>query len=318
MKKCIICGSSRFSYIKNLFDDRYGAEGKHIIEFCDNCGFGKTIPGLTDSSIASFYSNHYPLKNINVNDVIKSVDKSSIFKKWVKGTNNVAHQYIRSGVKVLDIGSASGVSLLEIQNLGSEAYGVEPDINAKKIAEKLKLNIYSGLITEKPFPGKKFDYITGSQVIEHTTNPLKFIEAINKKLKKDGILILSFPNANSVYRYIFGKKWINWHIPYHLNHFTKKSVIKLSKKTGFKIIKIKTVTPNLWTGIQFASIFTKLIYKEPSVLFNDINKDSKQNKINKYILNTIVRGISFGITPINRLIDLLGFGDSFIVILSKK
>jgi len=318
MKSCLICGGNKFKTIDDLFDDRYGAAGIHKVYVCCYCGFGKTFPGIKDNEIAGFYAKYYPLKRITSKDVLNSIDTRSWFYKWLSGTDNIAHQYAPNKGKILDIGSASGVSLLEINQLGSDAYGVEPDENAQKIAHKLNLKVFKGLITDNPFPDVKFNCVSGSQVVEHTTDPVNFLNTINKRLSKDGILILSFPNFNSIYRYLFGKKWINWHIPYHLNHFSKRSIQILADKTRYRLIKIRTITPNLWTGLQMAAIFSNSIHKKPGLLWAEEKNLSSVEKKQKYFLNLIATFVSFISTPFNRIIDFLGLGDSIIVFLIKE
>ena len=229
---CIICGGKSKIIYNDLYDDRYGAPGRHDIYQCINCGFGRTFPGLKKKNIAKFYSNFYPLSLLDEEQVRNSASIPPIWRQWISGNNNIAHRYIKPHSKVLDIGSGSGVSLLEIIQLGAEAYGVEPDPNAQKLARSLKLNVYKGFISDNPFPDIKFNYITASQVIEHEPNPTSFLINVRKHLRDDGIIIFSFPNSDALYRKIFGRYWLHWHVPYHVNHFNTKS-IKLLANSDF-------------------------------------------------------------------------------------
>ena len=51
----------------------------------------------------------------------------------------------------MDIGCGSGVSLIEAENLGANAFGLEADPNVEKIAKNLNLNIFQGNLDESPF-----------------------------------------------------------------------------------------------------------------------------------------------------------------------
>lgn len=317
MYKCPVCGNNHFREIKGFFDDRYGAPGKYCIKFCSKCGFGKTFPAIKDDKISAFYAKYYPLRNLSVSDVKNSVDKSGRFEKWILGTNNVAHQNIPRNKKVLDIGSASGVSLIEIKKRGSVGYGVEPNPNGKKLGSKLGLKVYQGLITDNPFPKDSFDYVTASQVLEHVNNPVVFLKSAKKKLKDSGKIIVSIPNGDSIYRKVFGKIWINWHIPYHINHFSKKSVFLIAKKTGLKVTRIKTVTPNVWTAYQIAAIFNRTKERIQNPLWTRSYGTGLFGFLRGGDTNFVLKTVIILVTPFNRIVDLLGWGDSLLIVMEK-
>lgn len=319
---CIICQKPVTKFLDNLFDSRYGAIGHYTIYKCKNCGFGQTYPRLKKEQIGDFYADHYPLSKINEDEVVKMGSDISKFKRRLFG-NNIGYFCITPGAKVLDIGSGSGASLLEIQKLGGEAYGVEPDPNAQKIAKKLKLKVYKGFINDNPYPNLKFDFITANNVIEHDPDPKSFLKAINKKINDSGVVIISCPNINSFYRKIFGYLWIHWHVPYHMNFFSKESFFQLVNLTGFKILKIDTITPNLWTILQVATLFKKVKEGEKNRLWQP-KKENKSVKVlnlrNKktIFLETVVAFTMVILIFINRLIDLFGQGDSIIIWMVKR
>jgi len=322
-KKCYLCFSGTKKVMEGLTDDRYGAPGNYAIYKCFKCGFVRTDPVLEKKKIGSFYAKYYPLNRLTPTQIKKQVNTRGKFISWLDGVGNVAHWYVKKGSDVLDIGSGSGVSLLEIKKLGANAFGIEPDPSSKKFAKALGLNVYNGFISDDPFPKKKFDYVTASQVIEHEPDPLKFLVAAKKKLKKGGEIILSFPNVNSLYRFVFNKSWIHWHVPYHINHFSKDSFLKLSEKSGLKVVKIKTVTPNLWTVLQIRSLFVKpKVGKTSSVWASARDKRAKNKGWQSMFFGLLIKSLAvvvqIVVTPVNRLIDFLNIGESFVVWLEKK
>lgn len=320
---CHICVSPVRKLVSNLIDDRYGSPERYTIVICDNCSFGRTIPTLDEKKIGLFYSKYYPLSHMSVDDVQKSVDIKPMWYEWLAGNGYIAHRHIKKGSKVLDIGSGNGMSLLEIARLGGKPYGIEPDPNAQNIARKLNLNVQKGFITDNPFPKIKFDFITASQVLEHDPHPELFLQNAYKKLNPGGQVILSFPNINSLYRKIFKRNWLHWHVPYHINFFSEKSFTMLANRCGYRIIKMKTITNNLWTILQLSMLLTQKKEGEMNQIWKTqhMDKEDKQNlnfRLKKVIFEVGRIILSPFIIVMNRTIDTFGQGDSIYVILEKS
>jgi len=322
-QKCLVCYRKYDLLHPDLFDDRYSSQGKYDILVCINCGFGRTIPTLDKKKISKFYSKFYPLSNTFPEDVQKAANIKPFWHDWLMGNDYIAHRHIKKGSKVLDVGSGNGVSLLEIAKLEGKPYGVEPDPHAHVIAKKLYLNVQKGFITDNPFPQIKFDFITATQVLEHEPDPELFLQAAYKKLSPKGQVILSFPNINSLYRKIFGRYWLHWHVPYHINFFSKNSFSILAGRCNFKITVVKTVTNNLWTLLQLSMLVIKPIEGKTSPIWatQHLEKKEKQAlnfKLRKYTFEG-VKLLSFPfIALFNRIIDIFGQGDCIYVVLEKR
>lgn len=315
--KCEICGGKMKVLIKGLYDERYGAKGQHDILKCICCGFGKTIPGIPKREIKKFYKKYYPLANDTYRTVQLAAKIPPRILAWLLGINNTAHYFVHPKEKVLDIGSGNCVSLLEIKKMKAIPYGVEPNPSSKLLADKLGVPVYCGFMSAHPFPNVTFDVITASQVLEHDPNPQQLLIDMKLRLKSDGRVILSFPNSEALYQKILGRRWIHWHVPYHLNFFTRRSFVLLAEKIGFRIYIMRTVTPNLWSILQLNMLLTDS--KEGTKSSVWINKKEK----NMFILIQTLKKLSQLIllilfTPINRCVDILGKGESFFVVLKKN
>lgn len=313
--KCKICGAKVENWYSGLFDDRHGYPGKFDVLKCKRCGFGQSSPQLTENKIAKIYSRYYPWNKIEISKIKKS--DFSIPNKlfiWRKGLSINGQYNVLSNSKVLDVGCGLGHSLLELESIGCKAYGIDPDKNALKMAKKFKLNIKIGFVEDNLYPKEKFDFIIGNQVLEHTNNPINFIKVLKSKLNNNGQIILSFPNVNSITRILLGQNWLHWHMPYHLNFFTTNSLKMMAHKNNLKIIKLNTITPNMWTNLQIRRLLQK-----PTIGQRDLFWDGKLNKNEVYNTGLFPKVIHFfeEYNFINRIIDMLGLGESYILILSK-
>ncbi len=324
---CKVCGHEMMVALENLYDTRYGYPDYFDVLRCTNCGLFLVNPPLTQEEIGPLYTNYYPYADIDVekikNGFRPELGVRSKFKNWLTGNHRIQNMLPKGSGRVLEIGCGDGRSLLQLKAFGYDAYGIETDENIRRIKDTLNLNVHIGTIENSDFQSSTFDLITANQLVEHLINLDSFLSKTKSLLKDNGTIILSTPNANSLYRIIFGRIWINWHIPYHQQVFTSKSVKTLLEKHGLEIIKIKTVSPTAWTLHQLEAFRhpSKIGVKNPYWAINSQKLKVESQKsltlgvhIKRLILNLIV----FLITITNRIIDLFRIGDCLVVYIKNS
>ena len=325
--RCPVCEKDFFTPYLEIFDDRYGEPNIYKLMKCQNCLHISTSPRLKEENLEELYGQYYPRKELKINEIINQSKncqkKFNRIVRWFSGTNNQGQYYLKAGEKVLDIGCGSCSSLLEAKSYGAEVYGLEADKNIKSISEKLNLKVYFGTINNQNLPNNFFDVIIMNQVLEHFPDPDISLKTLTKKLKPNGKIIIVIPNTNSLWRIITEKKWINWHVPYHLHHFNEKNFRKMISRCGFKVRKKKTITPNAWTVMQIRSLFRIPTKGKPNNIWSvSNNKKQKNNKnlfdIRLFFLSFIKLIFQIILFFINRTIDYFGFGDSLIFFIQKK
>jgi len=336
MKNCPACNSRHmYLYADNLFDDRYGYPGYFALVKCKSCGQIETNPAISEERLAALYSNYYPRHEVDVGMLASQVRRPwtlvERLGRWINGTNNQGQYLAEPGTKVLDYGCGTGVSLLELRQRQCEGFGVEHDPNIEKIAQHFGLKVHIGSLADKPFPGIKFDLIVLNQVIEHLLEPGRLLERLSDRLSSEGKIILSFPNTGSIYRWIFNRHWINWHVPYHLNHFSRQSFELLCNRLGLRCTRWRTVTPNFWTFLQVRTwlhpgspgipneIWVGKL-KGNSAESSSIGDSSRprRGRILKSAVGSLVGRVMLvigivSVTLVNRIVDLVGLGDSLVV-----
>lgn len=322
---CPVCDGHKISFLREVYDDRYGHPELFKLVRCQDCGHIMTTPMPGEYELASLYGTYYPRENINTTQVTNQAAKVthtfSKIRRWWRGDDNNGQYYVRPGEKMLDIGCGSGLSLLEARKLGVEAWGVEADPNIKRFADELDLQIHQGSIHDNPFPDVTFDLIVLNQVIEHIPEPEKTLKLIRSRLAENGRVILVFPNINSIWSKLSGERWINWHIPYHLHHFSKKTFVQMAERCGYYVERTRTITPNIWTLMQLRAIRQSIKIGQPNPIWEvKVSNSSLQPKITKRILlrKILLTPALTGMAIVNRLVDMLGFGDSLIVELKPK
>lgn len=310
---CKICKGQLRPLITGLFDDRFGYPGRFDVLRCEACGFGQTYPELGPDSLARIYTQYYPRKETRASSVMATAKYrgSPLQRLWayIFGTRINGHFHATAGQRVLDVGCAAGTSLLELKAIGADAYGTEFDENVRPIVNELGLKVHFGDLRDVEFPDSHFDVITMSQVLEHVADPIDFLGLAMRKLKPNGRLFMSFPNLDSWNKNRTERRWINWHVPYHLNFFTRRSVDHLAEAAEFDAVSVTTVTPTLWQHLQWIADGETFSEGRAHPMWNPGQGETTASKTKKICLR--LAAIAF--TPVLRLIDLVGKGDSFLV-----
>ncbi len=334
---CPVCERAEAAFIREAYDDRYGQPDLFSIVRCKHCGHVMTAPRLHESDLGALYSTYYPRKHVNVEDLqreaARSVKSFARLRRWWAGTDNQGQYAVRPGEQMLDIGCGSGLSLLEARALGAEVRGVEADPNVQRIADELGLRIHIGSLLDEPFAGEQFDLVVLNQVIEHVPDPALMLDRLRSRIRPGGRMVLVFPNVQSLWCRLFGDRWINWHVPYHLHHFNRKGFERMAVRCGYQVRSVRTITPSLWTILQIRASRICVRRSEPSpmwsasVLSDKVAVEQIQRVPLRWSLGRVLRGVVRRVLPrraaqgavmlpisiVNRVVDGLGLGDSLMV-----
>lgn len=275
-KKCIICESSNCNIFPNKFLDN------NLLR-CQKCGLIFVHPQPEFSELKKIYDHNYFENNnsnsIGYEDYLK--DKPNIIKTFEKRLKNIEKLHQNKG-KILDLGCATGFFLEVAKNHGFDTYGVEISSYASNIAKKsFKNKIFNGALAQADFPNNFFDIITMWDYLEHIPNPSKEISTAWKLLKKNGLIILSTPEADSLAHKIFKQKWMGYKDKEHLYYFSEKNITMLLEKNGFKVLKKERIGKYITSSvlIKRLSLYSKFL----SSIFNFLISKTKLLNFSFYI-----------------------------------
>ena len=152
--------------------------------------------------------------------------------------------------KIIEIGCGEANFSNQLIKDNIEVWGVEPNIEAAKVASNKLLKVLTGTIGETIFnlPEDYFDVIILNDVIEHLIYQEEDLKKLKPKLNKGGILVCSIPNvrySKNIFNLIFKRDWKYTESGIldntHFRFFTKKSINRMFKECGFTIQTIKGV-----------------------------------------------------------------------------
>ncbi|MGA1869595.1 MAG: class I SAM-dependent methyltransferase [bacterium] len=175
---------------------------------CNSCG---SLHSKNFVDLDHYYKD-YPFQTSQ-----KSVVTKLLYKKFAKQIESYG---ITKKHKILDYGCGSGALAKELKKLG---YNV-------KAFDK-----YTPRLNDQQLLEQKYDFIILQDVIEHVEEPKKLLDELYSFLNPGGKLFIGTPNAEKL-NLKNQEKYIHaLHQPYHLHILSKKSLISLVKKCGFKL-----------------------------------------------------------------------------------
>lgn len=137
---------------------------------------------------------------------------------------------------LLDVGCGTGDFLETALKNNWQITGIEPDENARDIANSKTNNAVHQRDELKELKPHSFDVITLWHVLEHLPDLEMHIALFKSLLKPNGTLIIAVPNFKSYDALYYKGFWAAFDVPRHLWHFSKTSIVKLFNKEGLSLI----------------------------------------------------------------------------------
>lgn len=263
---CPYCGSKeRTMAYKDVQDwSFYCAPGKWTYWDCKGCEALYLSPRPSEASIGKAYASYYThcSSKTSLKQNIKTQLKNECFSHWLhanfcprfniptvfgflllpfKKIIGVPFElpFLVQATKgsILDVGCGSGGKLKLAKSLGWKVTGLELDLNAVEVARSEGINVIHGDYRKLAQIDSSFDCIICSHVLEHVHDPVKLLELLVKRLKNNGTLLLSLPNAHSHLRELYSENWRGIEAPRHVSITTINQLLNIIYKLGTFEIK---------------------------------------------------------------------------------
>ncbi len=279
-KICPACHSTNISAAFKSPDGVMCVKG-FSIDSCARCGLHFVNPQPTLKSLAQFYEK---LDDTLITD-LRKCNSAYYRKKLFADLIQPMKKHIKKG-KILDFGCGLGLFVKALQEQGYESYGIDHSERSIQTGrEKLHLkNLTCGRL-EDYRPSKLFDCVTAVAVLEHLKDPKQFIKNAHRQLKKNGLLFLRFPSADSLQFKALGR-FYNWiQTPYHLYYFTLESIKRMLEHQGFQITEVYPVRTSwhwarsLANSLGFSEDYLKWRKRDPKFIEFTIELDRMLDKI---------------------------------------
>ncbi|MCB4798298.1 class I SAM-dependent methyltransferase [Neotamlana laminarinivorans] len=225
-------------------------------------GFLETHPQPSKEKLPEYYKSedyisHTDAKRNFFEKVYHLVRVYALNKKL-----SLINNYVSTDKNLLDVGCGTGDFLSVAIKNGWQVSGVEPNQQARDIANKKTNNAVFNVEKLKEFQEASFNVITLWHVLEHLPNIEEHIELFKKLLKPNGVLIIAVPNYKSYDAKHYKSFWAAYDVPRHLWHFNKSSIKNLMESYGFNLNQIKP----MWFDAFYVSLLSEK-YKTGKINF---------------------------------------------------
>lgn len=178
-------------------------------------------------------------------------------KVWTAITEYL-QPFVGQNKTVLDLGSGYGDFINSIKAKKKYALDIGPDVKEHINKDITFINKPSHSLEE--IPAKSLDVVFSSNLFEHLDREQldQTMKAINKRLKKGGVLILMGPNFRYAYKSYFDDYT-------HKTIFTHVSLADLMYEYGFRPVKVvpKFLPLSLKSRLPKSYLLTKLYLHSP-------------------------------------------------------
>jgi len=233
---------------------------------CCSCGLGILDQRPSQEELAELYRDAYFVGHYDEG----AVPGTEAMRKRLsqEGHRIKFFRPFKNKGRVLDIGCGRGYFLMACRERGFDVQGFDvSDDGAAYVRETLGISVKTGIL-EDAFEGETFDVITMWHSLEHTSDPAKYLDLAGRWLKPDGVVVIDVPNYTGTDARMQWEEWKDWDLPYHLLHFTPKSLDMLLHRHGFAVIRRKTYHSDVVRKKLRKTPLLKLIARPLAKLFS--------------------------------------------------
>ena len=223
---CAICGAVESPRVRPGVRDYITGDGFQLVQ-CRRCDFAMTDP--VPISLDRYYPPRYRRFNAVASFVLRRL--------YLRRVDGWLARLPRTGV-ALELGTGTGWMLRALAARGWLAVGSERTVAAAAAArEGAGVPMFVGdleAIRDLPV----LDLVVMFHVLEHLADPLAALNAVARRMKPGGTLILGIPNIVSWQARVVGSGWMHLDAPRHLCHFSPRAIEEALRASGLRMDRL--------------------------------------------------------------------------------
>ena len=304
---CVLCGAALELSVAGLSDTRFGVPGSYDIYRCTHCDLEQTFPRPSISELKRLYETYYNFGGETGTRYTRWRERfffSVLNRLWSALDGDISFYQQRGTGRLIDIGCNEGRGLRIYAGNGFQVEGLELNETAAAVARKSGFTVQTCLLSDF-IPTQPYKVAVLSNVLEHSLDPRRMLRDVHRILADRGQVWISCPNSESWFRQIFGRSWINWHVPFHIVHFSAATLRRALEDAGYVQIEVRQISPALW--------FTQSL-----IAYLFATKGEKNRRLrNPFLTLSIMLIARFVLFPVLWLANRCGRGDCLLTVATK-
>jgi 2-polyprenyl-3-methyl-5-hydroxy-6-metoxy-1,4-benzoquinol methylase len=203
---------------------------------CAECGLHYLSPRLTEAAMQQHYIHDSYFEQGSTGYASYSEQEKALRLTFRRFLQNLDRASLTGGA-LLEIGCGYGFLLDEANPFFDTRVGTDFSAGAVEKSLLVADRVYQGGVEAVP-RGSQFDCIIATNVLEHTYQPIAFLQSLAAMLRPAGTLVMACPNMDSFLRPFMGKRWPSFKLPEHTLYFNEKTLTRAMRDAG-----LRSVTP---------------------------------------------------------------------------
>jgi 2-polyprenyl-3-methyl-5-hydroxy-6-metoxy-1,4-benzoquinol methylase len=197
----------------------------------------ETYPEPKGEKLSKYYKSEDYISHTDTKRNLLEYVYHSVRQIALKRKLKLINSFNSEGKNLLDIGCGTGDFLETAIKANWNITGIEPDENARQIANSKTNNSVFEIEHLAKLKPNSFDVITLWHVLEHLPNLEMHTTLLKTLLKPNGTLVIAVPNYKSYDAEYYKNFWAAYDVPRHLWHFSRTSILELFKRESLKLVK---------------------------------------------------------------------------------
>jgi 2-polyprenyl-3-methyl-5-hydroxy-6-metoxy-1,4-benzoquinol methylase len=217
--------------------------GDGRVYYCKNCDLGYLENFIED--VQTYYDQEYRRRYSHkaVSSETNPQELFDMYSKFQDERVNIIRPYLKVGrTKLLEIGASAGMFLQHMKGLCAAVNAIEFDRACCEFIEKtLNISTDSNSLEESIFFDNQYDVVCSFQVLEHTKDPIKYLNNVYKALSPGGHLFIEIPNLHDPLLSLWDVEYYK-QFYYHSAHnyyFSEKSIGIIVAHTEFELANVE-------------------------------------------------------------------------------
>lgn len=231
--RCIVCKSKNMEKFMNLPDSPLFPQ--HLLKKEEPREGRKTdlqLEKCKDCNLVQLKPRHFVMDGYYEDYLLMSAHTEYARNYMESLAQNFVKRFELYGKKILEVGCGDGYFAGELIKLGVKVLGVEPSKRAASEARSRKIDVCKCPLDDKsPIEREAYDGFVLRQVLEHISDPCKFLGDIRLYLKEGACGLVEVPDFDNI---IHKRRYFDI-FQDHAAYFTFDTLRKTLEMCGFRI-----------------------------------------------------------------------------------